>query len=242
MLIKHYIALATALLFCFSVNAARTKRTGLNNVIERRVREIFVLHNLGTFAMHVGRKSLLNQMEKEPNQLNKDLPRIPNINIGKRSIKFSNYINKSAEKKFLIVANNLEKYIYKKAGNIDNKGVVGRLGQFWTVEILYGLVQTFAAPAVQMAYENQPLASGQWASNLNESKQSAAFILETPTILSLSSITEKDMRNINDNNKKNMKFVINNKLYFDLKTGEVNFEYTYILDGNGKTRIYQVFE
>ena len=108
-------------------------------------------------------------------------------------------------------------------------------------EILYGITQGFSALALELAYEDPVLKSGEWGTIAGSATQYAAFTLETskePT-LSASFTSEKNLVNL-ANGTSGHKFITQSKLFFNFSRGEVNFFFNYSLDDKGSARILQV--
>lgn len=213
----------------------------LSDLVSAQSFYVLELVRTGRIPLHLGRKSLLLEMRKEPTQLAKDLPRTPKIRIGNFVLPTWLRRGRSAEMQFYIVAKCLEKYVQSRNPALVNKRYRGRIGQFFTSEILYGIVQNFSAPAVEMAYEDAILKSGEWAAEAGEAEQEVVFLLERARVplLNVTFVSTKALINMVDPARPNLRFVTKATLYYYLESGEVNFIHSYALDDRGSARIAQ---
>jgi hypothetical protein len=222
--------------------ATENRPMSLNEVVLRRANLIFREYQEKEIPLHIGRKSILRQMQLFPAQLSVDLKRLQHIRIGGQTIKSGKNNPMAAERQFLFLAHTLELYVHRKANYIRNKNITGRLGEFFTTEIIYIICQNFSGPSVEMALLNPKLADPSWVSHAGETKHSAFFNLSSSSILEVTLYTQKIYEHIE--NKRLPKKIVNlsTTVFFDLESGEVAFNYFYDIDGQGCLRVRQIFD
>jgi hypothetical protein len=179
-------------------------------------------------------------LNKEQKQTLTRTRRVPII-IGGNPISDTLRETKTPDELFLIVAGNLEKYLSQKSPKIVNAGVKGRMGQFWTSEVVYPVIQNFSATGQAKAYEEVPALGSEWGGKAGDAKFSATYTISPEGILELTDRTEKNMLNLMDSNKK-APFISETKMKFDLNKGTVTFEYSYSFLGKSKKWTSQAFE
>jgi hypothetical protein len=226
-------------IFMYSPYVKASNRT-LKQIIYQRANYILEQNYNGLLGINKGRKDLLLVMEKEPHQLEIDINRVSCIYIGNKKI-IPN--NKSAKSQFVNLGILLEEYVNKNLPALDNSGIAARLGVFWTSEIIYSLVQSFFGPVESAANKEEALlASQEWAALTGTSQIFVYFTVPNRdnNILIVSNKSKKTLVNIyNENEQKS--YISENKVIFDLKTGEVKFDYRYELDGKSHEWSWHTF-
>jgi hypothetical protein len=220
---------------------ASTKST-LDMIIKNRATSIKKSPDLNE-----GRKSLVNEMEKYPEQLAKDIGRLSRVIVGKKDLSEDMKADKTAKEKFVLLANTLEGYLKNYINNHPLPSLKRinttswRLGYFWTAEIIYALVQNFSAPPWAKARketllkDRDPDGSEIWGSPSGSSKLLVSFQLLLPStggdlFLVVTDTTEKQLVNLTTGETK--PFVMVTRVKFNLNNGTVTYEYSYDV-GNG---------
>lgn len=211
----------------------------VENIVRERAQAIYALKDQGKITLSQGRECLLQEMQKNPSQLHKDLMRISCFYLGKDSIPQAWYRHKSAKYQFLVIAKLLACYTKMHKPHLFDSTNEGRLGAFWIVEILYAIVQSWSGPALTLAFDNTILSSGEWGNRSGSAAQRISFAFDSDfdDILTVSFISERNMQNLSDIKQKHLNFITESKIYFDLISGSIKFFYSYSIDGLGKARI-----
>gem|GEM_PF-4392438 len=202
--------------------------------IGQRIIERFDHHKI---PFSVGRRSLASFMAKEPNQIALDLPRSSHISIGGFLIPQRLRRGQTTQSQYELVAKTIERYVKQQPLKLRHQQIPGRLGRFWTAEIIYAMAQTFSAPAQIEAYRcDQALSSLEWAAEERQTRVHIAVNLlrANPSLLVVSTTTDKDMVNINHNGGQK-RFTTKAKVAFNLKTGDVLYHHRYQVDSQGKS-------
>lgn len=175
----------------------------------------------------VGRLSLLTEIQKYPEQLGKDIKRFSEIYIGGKPITKSVLIKNTPEQAYYLIANQLERYVDQQSLPIDNRYIKGRLGQFWTPEILYVLSQNFGAPPIKKVhFDNQELGT-KYVMEGGTQTTTASFKILSPNILEVYIKTTGKWRDLITPSSPSPEMITETKINFDLKSGEVNYNYSY---------------
>lgn len=226
-----FVLVTWSIVLIFGISRPGVAMNVVDKLISFHAQQLFDQAGKLEFNLNIGRKSLIQQMQKEPEQLAKDLPRIPTIMIGAKTITTLELRGRSPEQQYILVAHELEMYVKKNVPILKFSSSPGRIGAFYTVEAIYGIVQSLSAPAQIGAYENEIiLTDGNWGPAFNEGKTTAAFAITDPLqkILDVVVTHEKNLVQINDPTKRKL-FVTQNRTRFYLDSGEVSFIYAYDL-------------
>lgn len=198
----------------------------------------------GLYMLHKGRKDLLMLMQKEPAQLALDIKRATKIIIGNKIINSTVNFN-SPETLYAHIARALENYIKTTNNKIDNSNNIGRIGKFFTIEIIYSVVQSFLSPVQSAAHKQLIIFKnpGEWGAQIGTSEIIKSFELMpyNKNILVVSNISKKILINLSDTQQKKH-FMTKALLFFDLSTGELKYTYEYSLDNHGKQWTLSTFD
>jgi hypothetical protein len=214
-----------------------TPASNLTNLISSTGKHIIKRFKNRQLVPNIGRRSLLRLMVSEPGQIALDLPRLPIINIGGKEVLYNLRREKSVDDQYIIIANLLEAYVKEECSWLRHRNRPGRLGTFWTSEIIYSLAQTFSAPAQIEAYQSQDiLKNHDWGAEHGKTMVSVSLILSKAkaSILIASFITKKELINLKDRSKKKH-FTTEARVIFDLTNGDVTYYHRYDIDNAGKS-------
>lgn len=219
----------------------KTPTLKLDDVVKKSADITLAKAERGEIILNPGRLSLLQEMSKEPEQLSKDLPRLPIIKIGNNIVLASWRKDKTPQQQFVLLANLLTKYVGKHRPALVDPNNPSHIGLFDVEEILYSIGQGFSAQALELAYKHPVLKSGEWAAIAGLAQQYASFALENSreAIMAVSFSSEKNLVNLLGHTRRTRKLIIQSKLYFYLLSGEVRFFYSYSIDGKGSARVVQ---
>lgn len=216
-----------------SLSSARSPNYA--NLDQEIAAQAVAILNKNKYVLNKGRKNILNLITREPEQLGKDLGRVSGITIGTHTINKHVYVNKAPNWQYKYISEQLETYMKTSAS--------GHVGSFCTLEVIYALVQSFQAPAQARAYKNiASIKNNQWACEIgSNAKNYVSFKYVAPNVLVVSNICEKYMLDMSNNINKKI-FITQADIIYDLKSGEVKFNYSYDFDNNYKNWTDYTFE
>lgn len=182
--------------------------------------------------MAEGNQKLLGEMNKTPEQLEKDLKRSGDLKLGETTFPSETYGAKSPEVIYRWASTNISIYIASENPNLQvSKNKIN--------EILYsGCAQTFANDLYDKGLKAEilPMPPEDWAPK--SSKQMTTFEFEKtflglsdPTVLVVTKRIEKKFFNIEDSSQPDQNVILEAKVKHDLKTGIVTFENTITVNG-----------
>jgi len=223
--------------FLYAKECGANERRELVSIVKQRADKLLILEEEGKLPLGTGRKSLVLEMQTFPEQLGLDIKRSSAILIGRKVIPNTMIQKRSPREVFLLLAHNLEKYVKNLSLSLKNEGVPGRLGEFWTAEVIYSIAQNFSAPPVDMVNKNiGAIAKKKWGSPMGETSIKVSFeilprsVLDrifSHAILEVSVKTEKKMHNLIKESLPHRDLATEVKIHFDLKNSTVTYNYSY---------------
>lgn len=196
----------------------------VENILKARARNILDLAKAKKLELRPGRKSFLLKMAHDPAQWAK-VQKISSFTIGDKIISRSKC-------QVLLLENELENYINKVRPDLINTEDEGRIGPFWHAEILYAVLQNFSKPTINSAFSDPRLQDGEYVLLPDTVRQRVTIGFEPmcDDVLTVSFTSRRILEKL-DSKKIPLDLISRSKVYFNLKSGEINLQKSYLING-----------